>query len=238
MSCGASGRCGDSYRACRPLRLTGRGAEGAADGDLCFVQWSYRVRGSLPMPAESPAEGRVQRFGSTVAGAVLDMSAQRLASPHSAGNGGTVTGVGGRDSGRVRCVAWLLTSPDTITMPRGGLAINALVPSSGRVIVPVCRGRSRARRSFPPYRGPAEGSAEGTSREAEFSCSPRVSLLPSGEAKMWCAARGLGREASGEAEIALRLVRPRTSRTSVLSRGPSAYLGFCHLERIWASKHR
>ena len=72
------------------------------------------------MPAEGPVEGKVQRFGSTVVGAVPVMSAQCMASPHGAGNGGTVTGVGGRDSGHVRCVVWLLTSPDTHTMPWSG----------------------------------------------------------------------------------------------------------------------
>ena len=71
----------------------------------------------------------------------------------------------------------------------------------------------------------------------EFSCFPRVSLLPSGEVEQRTA-RGLGGEASGETEIALRLVRPQTSRTSVLGRGPSVSLGLWHLERIWASKHR
>ena len=61
------------------------------------------------MLAEGPAEEEVQRFGSTLAGAVSGMSAQRAAGPHSAGDGGTVTGVGGRDSGHVRCAAWVLT---------------------------------------------------------------------------------------------------------------------------------
>ena len=51
------------------------------------------------------------------------------------------------------------------------------------------------------------------------------------------AARGLGGETSGEAEIALRLVRPRMSHALVLGRGPRAYLGLWNLERIWASKH-
>ena len=37
------------------------------------------------MLAEGPAEAEVQRFGSTVAGAVPVMSAQYMASPHSAG---------------------------------------------------------------------------------------------------------------------------------------------------------
>ena len=39
------------------------------------------------------------------------------------------------------------------------------------------------------------------------------------------AARGLGGETSGEAEIVLRLGRLRTSHASVLGRGPSANLG-------------
>ena len=69
--------------------------------------------------------------------------------------------------------------------------------------------------------GPRQG---GLGRGGEFSCSPRVSLLLSGEVEMRLAARGLGGEASGEAEIALRLARPRTSHALVLGRGPSAYL--------------
>ena len=57
------------------------------------------------MFAESPAEEKVHRFGSIVAGAVAVMSVQGMACPHSAGNGGTVTGVGGRDPGHVCCAA-------------------------------------------------------------------------------------------------------------------------------------
>jgi hypothetical protein len=62
--------------------------------------------------------------------------------------------------------------------------------------------------------------------------------LPLGKAEIAPAAGGLGGEASGEAEVALRLVRPRKSRSLVLGHGPSTCLGFLHLERIWASKHR
>lgn len=43
------------------------------------------------MPIDGPAEGRVQGFGSTVAGVVPVMYAQRMASSHRAGDGGTVT---------------------------------------------------------------------------------------------------------------------------------------------------
>jgi hypothetical protein len=68
------------------------------------------------MLAVGPAEEEVQGFGSTVAGVVPVMFAQCTASPHGAGNVGTVTGVGGRDSGHVRCAAWTLTPPDTRTM--------------------------------------------------------------------------------------------------------------------------
>ena len=46
------------------------------------------------MSVEGLAEERVHGFGSIVAGAVPVMSAQGMTSPHSAGNGGTVTGVG------------------------------------------------------------------------------------------------------------------------------------------------
>ena len=60
----------------------------------------------------------------------------------------------------------------------------------------------------------------------------------SGKAKMWRTATSLGRESSSEAELALRLVKPRKSRTVVLGRGPSVCLGLLHLERIWASKYR
>ena len=72
------------------------------------------------MPAEGPAEGKVQRFRSTVVGAVPVMSVQYVASPHSAENSGTVAGVGGRDSGHVLCAAWPLTPSDTCAMPRSG----------------------------------------------------------------------------------------------------------------------
>ena len=72
------------------------------------------------MPAEGPAEEEVQRFGSIVAGAVPVTSTQRMASPHSAGDGDIVTGVGGWDSGHARCAAWPLTPPDTRAMLRSG----------------------------------------------------------------------------------------------------------------------
>jgi len=50
------------------------------------------------MLVEGPAEEEVRGVGSTVAGAASGMSAQRAAGPHSAGNSGTVTRAGGRDS--------------------------------------------------------------------------------------------------------------------------------------------
>ena len=99
----------------------------------------------------------------------------------------------------------------------------------------VCQGWPRARRSFPPSRGPAEGPAEGVSNEAELACFPRVGFLPSSEAEMWCAVEGLGGEASSEAEIALRVRGgPRMGRTAELGRGPSVYWALWDLERIWA----
>ena len=64
------------------------------------------------MLAEGPAEEKVRGFGSTVADAMSGTSAQRAAGLHSAGDGGTVTGVGGQDSGHVCCAMWLLTPPD------------------------------------------------------------------------------------------------------------------------------
>jgi len=69
----------------------------------------------------------------------------------------------------------------------------------------VCRGWPQARWSFPPSRGPAEGSAEGVSNEAELACFPRVGFLPSSEGEMCCVAGSLGGEASSEAEIILRV---------------------------------
>jgi hypothetical protein len=72
------------------------------------------------------------------------------------------------------------------------------------------------RRSFPPCRGSAEGSAEGASGEAEIAC----------------ALRGLGVEPSSETGFAPRQVRPRKGRTVVLGYGPSVHLGLLHRERI------
>jgi len=68
------------------------------------------------MFVEGHAEERVHGFGSIVAGAVLVMSTQGMASPHSAGNGGTVTEVGGRDADNVCYATWLLTTSDTRAM--------------------------------------------------------------------------------------------------------------------------
>ena len=62
---------------------------------------------------------------------------------------------------------------------------------------------------FLPRRGLAEGSAEGASSEAEIAS----------------ATRGLGRDPLSKAELMLRLVRPRKSRTVVLCRGPSVRFG-------------
>ena len=82
---------------------------------------------------------------------------------------------------------------------------------------------AQARRSVPPSRGPAEGSAEGVSDEAELACLPRVGRLPLSEAEMWRLAGGLGGEASSEAEIAPRVRKgPRMGRTTKLGHGPSA----------------
>ena len=58
------------------------------------------------MFVEGHAEERVHGFGSIVAGAVPVMSAQGMASPHNTGNGGTVTEVGGRDTGHSHCGEW------------------------------------------------------------------------------------------------------------------------------------
>ena len=57
------------------------------------------------------------------------------------------------------------------------------------------------------------------SSEAELACSPRVGILPSSEAEMWCAVEGLGGEASSEAEIAPRARGgPQMGRTTELGR--------------------
>ena len=75
---------------------------------------------------------------------------------------------------------------------------------------------------FSPRRGPAEGSAE----------------VASGEAEIACASRGLGGEPSSEAEFPPRLVWPRRGRTVVLGRGLSVHLGPSLMEWPWASKLR
>ena len=74
---------------------------------MAVLSWLIVVSCSRDVAHVCPGScrGGVQRFGSTVAGAVPVMSEQRLASPHSAGSGGIVTGVGGWDSGNVRCAA-------------------------------------------------------------------------------------------------------------------------------------
>ena len=56
-----------------------------------------------PMPVEGLVEEKVRGVGSIVAEAVSGTSAQGC---NSAKDGGTVTGVGGRDSGHARCAAW------------------------------------------------------------------------------------------------------------------------------------
>jgi len=74
---------------------------------------------------------------------------------------------------------------------------------------------------FPPSRGPAEGTVEGVSGEAELDYSLRVGLLLSSEAEMWCTVEGLGGEASSEAEIAQRVRGGlQMGRTAELGRGP------------------
>ena len=97
-----------------------------------------------------------------------------------------------------------------------------LSPSSGWAAAPDPPRRVSNEAESPPCRGPAEGSVEGAS----------------GEAEIVIALRGLGGEPSSEAEFAPRLVRPRKGRTVVLGRGPSVHLGRLLLEWTWASKHR
>ena len=82
----------------------------------------------------------------------------------------------------------------------------------------ICRGVASSEAEFPPSRGPAEGSVEGVSSEAELAYFPRVGPLPSSEAEMRCTAGGLGREASSEAEIV-----PRVRGEPRMGRRPSAY---------------
>ena len=65
------------------------------------------------MPSEGSAVEEVQGVGSTVAGTVSGMSAQRAAGPYSVGDGGTMTGVGGQDFGHVCCATLLLTLSDS-----------------------------------------------------------------------------------------------------------------------------
>ena len=69
----------------------------------------------------------------------------------------------------------------------------------------ICRGVASSEAKFLPSRGPAEGSVEGISNEAESAYFPRVGPLPSSEAELRCAAGGLSREVLSEPEIALRV---------------------------------
>ena len=55
------------------------------------------------MPAEGLVVEEVRGVGSTAAGAVSGTSTQGW---NIAGDGDTVVGVGGRDFGHTRCVAW------------------------------------------------------------------------------------------------------------------------------------
>ena len=90
------------------------------------------------------------------------------------------------------------------------------------MLVPSAEGWSRARRSFPLSRGPAEGSVEGASSEAELSYFRGVGPLPSSEAETWCIAGGLCGEASSEAEVVPRVRGgPRMGRTVELGSGLS-----------------
>jgi len=117
-SCGTSGRRGDCCRAYCPLRLTGRSAEGAADGGPALVNGRTVFEGYSHAPRRSCRGGSTKIWSG--------MSAQRVAGLHSTGNGVTATGVGGRDSGHACYAAWLLTASD----PRHAmewLAINAPV---------------------------------------------------------------------------------------------------------------
>ena len=93
LPCGASGRRGDCCRAYFPLRLTGRSAEGAADGGLAPVKGRTAFEGRCPCPLKVLRLGKVQGVGGTVAG-VSGKSAQSSTVPPRAGNSGTVVGAG------------------------------------------------------------------------------------------------------------------------------------------------
>ena len=94
------------------------------------------------------------------------------------------------------------------------------VPSGGWAAATVCRGWFRARQSFPPRRGPAEGSAKGISSEAEIACASRgLGGVPSSEAEFGSTAgealEGLLRGAGPWAKRALGLFVPEEALAQV-----------------------
>ena len=93
--------------------LTWRSAEGPAGGGFILVKGRTSTEGRLHARARVLQRKKYTRVGSTVTGEVPGISAQRVAGPHSTGDGGTVTGVGGRDSGHVCCATLLLTLSDS-----------------------------------------------------------------------------------------------------------------------------
>jgi len=101
-SCDSYGRCGVFRGKYGPLCLTWQSAEGPVDGGLALVKVRTSSEG-LPHACRGSCSRRSTGVGGTVVGAVSGTSAQGC---NSTGDDGTVTRVGGRDSGHIRCAAW------------------------------------------------------------------------------------------------------------------------------------
>ena len=81
------------------------------------------------------------------------------------------------------------------------------------------------RGGVPPAPRPRRGVGRGGLDRGGIRLHSEGDPLPSGDAEMWRAAKGLGGETLGETEVALRPVRPQKSRTLVSCCGPEHAFG-------------
>jgi len=113
-SCGSSGWSGGRCREYRPPRFTWRSAEGSADGGLAPVKVRTPPEGCAHVRRGSYSRRSMrsrQHNGGSSAEHVRTVRHRFPQCRYSAGDGGAVIGVDGRDSGRCCCAEW---RPDTI----------------------------------------------------------------------------------------------------------------------------
>jgi len=111
--CGSSGRHGGRCGEFCPPCVTWRGVKGPADGGLALVKVCTTSEGCAHACRGSCSRGSRrswQHSGESCIRRVCTVQRRFAQGWNSAGNSGTVAGVGGWGSGHTRCAAWRLTA--------------------------------------------------------------------------------------------------------------------------------